>query len=85
MKKNDCFIDKATFDKIYSEYLENMPQSSQEVRDSYKKMWDCFEEYLSATQEGIFRYAYQCGYEAAKEENLEPNIPTYLLKGGVTV
>jgi hypothetical protein len=28
-------------------------------------MIEAFEEYLNATQEDMFRYAYQCGYKAA--------------------
>lgn len=31
-------------------------------------MHDMFEEYLCAIEEHTFRYAYQCGYEAAIAE-----------------
>lgn len=35
------------------------------MRSSYNGMNGVFDEYLSAVQEDMFRYAYQCGYEAA--------------------
>ncbi|MDE7185611.1 MAG: hypothetical protein K2O40_14375 [Lachnospiraceae bacterium] len=59
------FPNKEVFEKIYSECVENQPQASEAVRCNYKEMIEAFEEYLNATQEDMFRYAYQCGYEAA--------------------
>lgn len=35
------------------------------VMDSYHEMKNAFDEYLGVAQEHMFRYAYQCGYEAA--------------------
>ncbi len=69
----ELFSDEKTFEKIYEECLENEPQVSEAVRSSYKEMNKAFEEYLSAIQENMFRYAYQCGYEAAVKA---------ILKGG---
>lgn len=60
----DC---EETFNKIYNECLENAPQASQKTRDAYNELQTWFEEYLCAVQEDTFRYAYQCGYEAAKK------------------
>lgn len=59
------FPNEETFLRIYGECLENRPQASEAVRSSYGGMIGAFEEYLSATQEDMFRYAYQCGHEAA--------------------
>lgn len=59
------FPNEKVFEKIYYECLENQPQASEAVRSSYRGMIDAFEEYLNATQEDMFRYAYQCGYKAA--------------------
>ena len=59
------FPNEETFQRIYEEGLENQPQASEAVRSSYNRMNGVFNEYLSAVQEDMFRYAYQCGYEAA--------------------
>lgn len=59
------FPNEEVFQEIYSECLENQPQASEAVRNSYKGMIEAFDEYLNATQENMFRYAYQCGYKAA--------------------
>lgn len=85
MNKNNCFPDEATFNKIYEECLENASQAPKRVTDACAAMYDAFWEYLDAIQEHEFRYAYQCGYEAAKKESQKPNTPTYLLVGGTAV
>ncbi len=59
------FPNEEKFQRIYEECLENQPQASETVRSSYKRMGGLFDEYLCAVQEDMFRYAYQCGYEAA--------------------
>lgn len=60
------FPDEETFQKIYSECLEhNALPTSEAVQSSYCGMNDLFNKYLEAIQENMFRYAYQCGFEAA--------------------
>lgn len=68
MKNNltsKIFLTEGAFQKIYNERLEHQPQVSKAVKDSYKNPGYALDEYLNATQEHMFRYAYQCGYEAA--------------------
>lgn len=62
------FPNEETFDRIYSECLENQPQATA-IKDSCKHMNTYFEEYLDSVEEWMFRYAYQCGYEAALRES----------------
>lgn len=66
--KNRVFPDEETFQKIYEECCEREPGTSDAVKSSYKKLSYLFDEYLGAIQEHKFRYAYQCGYEAAMAE-----------------
>lgn len=61
------FPNEETFQKIYEECIEHEPCVTSAVTDSYKGMGNMFQEYLDAVQEHMFRYAYQCGYEAAME------------------
>lgn len=63
----EVFPNEETFNKIYDECLENQPQASEKIKDAYKEMHCWFEEYLAAYSEYMFRYAYQCGYEAARK------------------
>ena len=70
--RGGVFSSEEEFQRIYSECLENEPQASETVRNSYQGMHDVFGDYLAAVQEDVFRYAYQCGYKAA-------------LKGGAVV
>ena len=68
MQKNrfgGVFPNEEVFREIYGECIENQQQASKDVRDSYSRMNDEFENYLNAVQEDMFRYAYQSGYEAA--------------------
>ena len=68
MKKHDIggvFFTEEEFQRIYEECLENKPQAPETVRNGYDRMNSAFEEYLCAVEEDMFRYAYQCGYEAA--------------------
>lgn len=60
----EIFPDEETFQRIYGECMENEPQASEKIRTGYRKMDEWFELYLCAVQEEMFRYAYQCGYEA---------------------
>lgn len=62
------FPNKETFDKIYDEYCENIPQTTEDVRSSYGAMQSAFETYLLAVEEYWFRHAYLCGYEAGRNE-----------------
>ncbi len=59
------FPNEEVFEKIYYECLENEPTAPESVTRGYREMRNAFEEYLSAVNEHMFRYAYQCGYEAA--------------------
>ena len=61
------FSNEKTFEEIYSECTENQPQASEAVRRNYRGMIEAFDEYLVAANEHMFRYAYQCGFEAAVE------------------
>lgn len=63
-----AFLSEEVFERIYEECLENKPQASDAVKNSYRGMGNMFEEYLCAIQEDMFRYAYQCGYKAAVSE-----------------
>lgn len=80
--RGGVFPDEASFQRIYEECLENGSQVSQKTRDSYDKMQTWFEEYVCAIQEDTFRYAYQCGYEAARKEIAEHSTPAILSEGG---
>ncbi len=60
-----AFPDEGTYQKIYDECLENMPQANETVGNSYEEIRRALDEYISAISEWMFRYAYQCGYEAA--------------------
>lgn len=82
--RDGTFPDEETFERIYSECLENEPQASERVRNAYSEMRHWFDEYLSEVQTDLFRCAYQCGYEAGQKENRKHTVPAYLLKGGAT-
>lgn len=56
------FPNKATFDAIFSDCMEENTSSSKDVREWYDKMETAFEMYLAAVQEDMFQYAYKCGY-----------------------
>lgn len=71
LRKN-AFSSEEEFEEIYEKSLENKPMVSCGVQDNYEGMHRMFEDYLASVQEDMFRYAYQCGYEAA-------------LKGGAAV
>ena len=59
------FPNEETFQKIYEECLGTIPQATEAIKSSYAGMGKMFEKYLAATEEWMFRHAYQCGYEAA--------------------
>lgn len=62
----EVFPDEETFQKIFSECLENNAfPTSESVKNSYYEMNELFNKYLEAIQESMFRYAYQCGFNAA--------------------
>jgi len=61
----EVFPNEETFQRIYEECIEHEPCVTSAVTDSYRDMGDMFNRYLNAIQEHMFRYAYQCGYEAA--------------------
>ncbi len=71
---NTVFPDEETFQRIYAECLTATPQATEAIKSSYDGMNDMFNKYLDATEEWMFRHAYQCGYEAAMKA---------LQKGGV--
>lgn len=62
---NTVFPNEETFQKIYNECLETTPQATEAIKSSYAGMNNMFDKYLAATEEWMFRHAYQCGYEAA--------------------
>lgn len=72
---NTVFPNEETFQRIYAECLTTTPQATGVIKSSYAGMNDMFDKYLAATEEWMFRHAYQCGYEAAMKA---------LQKGGVT-
>lgn len=59
--------------------MDNAPQAPEQVRTAYMEMYSAFERYLDAIEEYEFRYAYQCGYEAAMRQ--AGQIPAYLQRG----
>lgn len=66
LKNNmQAFPDEETFQKIYENCLDNAPFVSDEILEAHTKMEEWFETYISALDRYTFRYAYQCGYEAA--------------------
>lgn len=71
MKNNltsKIFPDEEAFQKIYFDCLDREQAVSETVTISYKAMRNAFDGYLGAMQEDTFRFAYQCGYEAAMAE-----------------
>lgn len=61
------FPNEETFQRIYTECLDKQPTASEAIKTNYQKMDTYFEEYIAAIEEHTFRYAYQCGYEAAQK------------------
>lgn len=78
--RGGVFPDEETFQKIYSECLENAPNASEKVRRARDLLSDAQEKYICALEEDDFRYAYQCGYEAAMKQIIER-----FFKGGAAV
>lgn len=72
---NTVFPNEETFQKIYEECLTTIPNATEAIKSSYAGMNNMFDKYLAATEEWMFRHAYQCGYEAAMKA---------LQKGGAT-
>lgn len=65
MNKLTIFQNEEAFQKIFEECLGTMPQATEAIKSSYEGMDDMFNKYLEATEEWIFRYAYECDYRAA--------------------
>jgi len=64
----EAFPNEETFQKIFSECLENNSvPASKTIENCYHEMSNLFIKYLEAIQENMFRYAYQCGFKAALE------------------
>lgn len=64
----EVFPDEESFQKIFAECLENYPATiSTAAKCYYDQMNNLFIKYLETIQENTFRYAYQCGYEAASK------------------
>lgn len=61
------FPNEETFNRIYSECIENAPQATERIKDAYSALHNTFEEYISALEEYEFRYAYECGYAAGQK------------------
>lgn len=72
MKKNDFpgydFSREEEFEKIYADCLEKREDGPDKVAEQYKIMVRAFEKYIAAYNDDVFRYAYCCGYSAAKNE-----------------
>lgn len=62
---NTAFPDEETFQNVYEVCLENVPMATETIKKSYEEMRRALDKYISATEESMFRYAYQCGYDAA--------------------
>lgn len=77
--ERELFPDEGTFLRIYSEHMEKEPQASEKTRSAYQEVTDRFDWYLDAVLEDMFRYAYQCGYEAAAKsrnrDGQDPSMP----------
>ena len=67
----NVFPDEETFQRIYLMVMkmltqvQSAPPACEAVQNSYHCMNELFNTYLEAIQEHMFRYAYQCGFEAA--------------------
>lgn len=59
--------------------MEDAPQATDRIKTAYAAMHHAFDEYLDAIEEHEFRYAYQCGYEAAVQQ--AGQTPAYLQRG----
>ncbi|MCD7937791.1 MAG: hypothetical protein LUG98_13110 [Tannerellaceae bacterium] len=68
-----AFRTEEDFQEIYSACLETQPQAPQSLRDAQKALSEAFWAYLAEYEEHIFRYAYQCGYEAGRAAEHETN------------
>lgn len=55
--------------QIYENYQEHRATASDGVKDTYAKMNNAFNEYLSEVLEDEFRNAFMYGYMYAKAEN----------------
>ncbi len=66
-----AFPDEETFKEIYTDCLDNAPFASDEIFEAHEKMKEWFNVYVAALDECTFRYAYQCGYEAAIKEVMQ--------------
>lgn len=47
--------------------MDKAQSAPESVQENYQKMWDAFEEYLSAADDWLFRIAYEFGYEAGRK------------------
>lgn len=65
--RGGVFPNEETFNKIYDECLENEPQAPKSLQNAYRELNRAFENYLAEYNEYMFRYAYQCGYEAGRK------------------
>lgn len=62
------FPDDETFQKFYDDYMENQPSASDELRNSYQTIQQDFGNYIACIESETFRFAFLCGYAAAKKE-----------------
>lgn len=63
---NGIFRDEEEFQRIYDECLAREPQAP-EVGSSYDAIMEMFDRHLDEVEKHMFRFGYQCGYEAALE------------------
>lgn len=78
MSKNNPFPDEETFERIYSECLENRAPATAEQKEMAarrtEKLHRQFTEYIAELQEDAFRYGYECGWDARLKEESNAGI-----------
>lgn len=59
------FENEEEFQRIYGICDENSPGATEEIIKHREMMEGAFDNYISAIEENAFRYAYECGWNAA--------------------
>ena len=66
--KTKVFSSEEEFQEIYTSCLEDHPRSMSRAAGLYKRLDRLFKNYICCIEEEMFRYAYECGYEAGVQE-----------------
>lgn len=66
ISNSQIFRTEEDFQKVYTACLEEQPQAPQSLQDANRALSEAFCAYLAEYEESVFRYAYQCGYEAGR-------------------